>query len=263
VPTAHVDGVFIHYRLDGPESAPPLALCNSLGADLHMWDSVVPALAARYRVLRHDARGHGETAATPGPYSVELLARDLRGLSEELGLHRPHLCGLSLGGMVGLWLGVHAPGSISSLVLCNTAARMARPEVFDQRIVAIREGGLAAVVEPVLVAWFTPRFRADHPAEVLRAREMILSTSPQGYAAACAAVRDFDLRSMLARVSAPTLVVSGSADPATPPAAGRFLAEGIAGARYVELPAAHLSALETGPELASSVAAFLAELSTR
>jgi 3-oxoadipate enol-lactonase len=258
VPIARLGDAAIHYRLDGPAEAPPLVLCNSLGADLHMWDPLVPVLAERHRLLRHDARGHGGSPATPGPYSVELLARDVRALVEALGLGRPHLCGLSLGGMVALWLAADAPGTVASLVLCSTAARMGRPAVYQQRIAQVRAGGVAAVVEAVLSTWFTPGFRAGHPAELARARDMILSTSVEGYAAASAAVRDADLRAALPRVTAPTLVVSGSADVATPPADGRILAAGIAGARYHELPVAHLSALEAGPALAGRIASFLA-----
>jgi 3-oxoadipate enol-lactonase len=258
VPTLRVNGAAIHYRLDGPVDAPPLVLCNSLGADLRMWDRAVPVLAERHRLLRHDARGHGGSGATPGPYSVELLARDVLALAGALELERPHLCGLSLGGMVGLWLAADAPGSIASLVLCNTAARMARPEVYDDRIARVTEGGVESVVEAVLAVWFTPDFRAGRPGEVARAREMILSTSPEGYAAACAAVRDADLRGALPRVTAPTLVVAGTSDTATPPSQGRALAEGISGARYHELPVAHLSALEAGPALARRIVSFLA-----
>jgi 3-oxoadipate enol-lactonase len=258
VGTLRVGDAELHYRLDGQEDAPALVLCNSLGADLRMWDPVVPALAARHRVLRHDARGHGRTPATPGPYTVELLGRDVAALVEGLGLSRPHLCGLSLGGMAALWLAAHAPGAVASLVLCNTAARMARPEGYGERIDRVREGGVEAVVETVLGAWFTPAFRAARPAELARAREMILGTSRQGYAAACAAVRDADLRGALPRVTAPTLVVVGTQDAATPPAAGRALAAGIAGARCLELPTAHLSALEAGPALAGAILSFLA-----
>jgi 3-oxoadipate enol-lactonase len=258
MPVVRVRGAAIQYRLDGPAGAPALVLCNSLGADLRMWDTVVAWLAGRYRVLRHDARGHGGSEATPGPYSVELLARDVLGLLEVLDLRHAHLCGLSLGGMVGMWLAANAPSAIASLVLCNTAARMARPEAYQERIARVRSGGLASVVDGVLSVWFTAGFRAQQNEEVALAREMILASSPEGYVAACAAVRDHDARECLGRIAAPTLVVAGSQDPATTPADGRALAEAIPGARYLELPAAHLSALEVGPTLGERIASFLA-----
>lgn len=257
MPVAHVNGAAIRYQLDGPPGAPSLVLLNSLGSDLRMWNPVMPALDA-YRVLRLDARGHGASPATPGPYSVELLASDALGVIEGLGLRHPHVCGLSLGGMVATWLAAHAPGSIGSLVLCSTAARMARPETYLERMALVRAGGLAPVVEGVLAVWFTARFRAERPEVVALAREMILGCSPEGYAAACAAVAGHDARAWLGRITAPTLVVAGSEDPATTPADGRFLAGGIAGARYLELPVAHLSALEAGPALGERIGSFLA-----
>lgn len=261
MPVAHLNGTSIHYRLDGRAGGPALVLCNSLGSDLSMWDPVLPPLARRFRVLRHDARGHGESPATPGPYSVELLARDVAALLETLQVRRPHLCGLSLGGMVGMWLAAHVPRSLASLVLCNTTARMAHPEAYEQRIAQVRAGGVAAVADAALAIWFSAPFRAKQPGEVARAREMLLSTSAEGYAAACAAVRDHDARAWLSRVTVPALVVSGTHDPVTPPADGHFLAASIPGARYLELPAAHLSALEAGPALGAEIVSFVAGLS--
>ncbi len=258
MPTVQVNGTAIHYRLDGPADAPAVVLCNSLGSDLHMWDPVVPSLTPRWRVIRHDARGHGGSPATPGPYSIELLGRDVLALLGALGVGQPHLCGLSLGGMVGMWLAGNAPGSVASLVLCSTTARMAHPEAYQQRIAQVRAGGVAAVVDAALAIWFTAGFRAERPGEVARAREMILGTSAEGYAASCAAVRDHDARAWLARIAVPTLVVSGREDAVTPPADGRLLAGAIAGARYVELPVAHLSALEDGQALGAEIASFLA-----
>lgn len=257
MPLAHVNGAAIHYQLDGPAGAPALVLLGSLGSDLRMWDRVMPALGG-FRVLRLDARGHGGSPATPGPYSVELLASDALGVLEALGLRRLHVCGLSLGGMVAMWLAAHAPASVASLVLCNTAARMGRPEAYQERMAQVGAGGLASVVEGVLAVWLTARFRAERPEVVALAREMILSCSPEGYAAACAAVRDHDARAWLGRITAPTLVVAGSEDPATTPADGCFLAGAILGARYLELPVAHLSALEAGPALGQQMAGFLA-----
>jgi 3-oxoadipate enol-lactonase len=235
-------------------------LCNSLGADLHMWDPLVPALAARYRVLRHDARGHGASPATPGPYTVELLAQDVAQLVGAAGLVRPHVVGLSLGGMVALRLAADAPGLVASLSLCNTAARMPRPEAYQERIRRVRVDGLPAVVDAALALWFTPRFRDAHPEVVERARAMILGTSAEGYVAACAAVRDADLRGVLSGIGVPTLVVVGTADTATPPTAATFLAETIPGARYLELPVAHLSAMEAGSALAWELLTFLEQL---
>jgi 3-oxoadipate enol-lactonase len=258
MPVADVNGARIHYRVDGPEQAPVLMLCNSLGTDLGMWEPQAPAFAAQYRVLRYDRRGHGGSSATPGPYTIELLGRDALGLLEALGIERAHFCGLSLGGMVGMWLGTHAGARIEKLVLCNTAAQIGSPEPWNARIDAVRKGGMAAIEQGVLARWFTPAFLGEPTPMLGRMRETLLGLAPEGYAACCAAVRDMDQREAIARIAAPTLVVAGTHDAATPPAAGQFIAGRIPGARYVELPAAHISNVEVADRFNAAVLDFLA-----
>lgn len=259
MPIADVNGLRIHHRLEGAPGAPVLVLSSSLGTDLGLWDGQVPALASRYRVLRYDMRGHGASQAPPGPYSVAALARDVLGLLDALGVVRALFCGISLGGMVGQWLGMNAPERVAALVLANTSARLGPPEAWDARIAAVRAGGMESVAGAVLARWFTPGFRDRRPDEVDRVRRMLLATPPEGYAAACAAVRDMDHRASVGRIGAPTLVVSGAADPSTPPAEGRFLAERIPGARHVELDAAHLSNVEAPQAFLDAVLPFLEE----
>lgn len=257
MPFTDLDGIRIHHRLDGPDAAPILVLASSLGTDHRLWEPQLFALAARFRVLRYDARGHGASSVPPGPWDVARLGRDVLGLLDRLGIPEVLFCGLSLGGMVGMWLGVNAPGRIRRLVLANTAARLGPPSAWDARIASVRESGMAAVAEGVLGRWFTPAFRRARPAEVERCREMLVATPPEGYAAACAVVRDMDQRSAIAAIRAPTLVVAGASDQATPPADGRFLAENIPGARYVELDAAHLSNVEAAGPFTDAVVRFL------
>ncbi|HXH02116.1 MAG TPA: 3-oxoadipate enol-lactonase [Candidatus Competibacteraceae bacterium] len=263
MPFIDVDGARIHYRCDGPEEAPVLVLSNSLGTDLAMWDAQIPAFTQRFRVLRYDSRGHGQSAVTPGPYTIERLARDVLGLLDGLGLARIHFCGLSMGGMVGMWLGIHAPQRVARLVLCNTAACIPPAELWNARIEAVHQGGMAAIAEAVIGRWFTPVFRAQAPAVVERVRRTLEATPAEGYVACCAAVRDMDQRAAVARITAPTLVVAGTHDTATPPADGRFLAERIAGARYLELEAAHLSNLEAETRFTEGVLTFLTEQESR
>ncbi|MEO5765457.1 MAG: 3-oxoadipate enol-lactonase [Casimicrobiaceae bacterium] len=258
MPVADATGARLHYRFDGPDDAPVLLLSNSLGTDLRMWDPQMPALAARYRVLRYDSRGHGQSAVTHGPYDVALLARDALGLLDALRIERVMFCGLSLGGMVGQWLGANAPQRIARLALCNTAAHMGAPDAYDARIEAVGKGGMAAVVDAVISRWYTPAFIAGAPAAIAKTREMLLATPAAGYIAACAAVRDMDQRASAGRIGAPTLVITGTHDLATPPTAGRFLSETIAGARYVELSAAHLSNIEAEAQFTRALAEFLA-----
>ena len=246
-------GLRVRYEVSGPDGAPVVVLSHSLGADLSMWDPQVAALEKRLRVLRYDTRGHGGTTLARGPYSLEDLARDVLRLLDTLDVARAHFCGLSMGGMIGMWLGAHAAPRIDRLVLCNTGARIGTAEAWNARIQSVREGGMSVVAASVIERWFTPEFQSTSPEVVAAARTLLENTPPEGYAAACAALRDADERSDLAAIAAPTLVIAGSRDPATPPAEGRALASGIPGARYVELAASHLSNLE-------AEAAFTAEL---
>jgi len=246
-----------HYRIDGPEGAPVVMLSNSLGTSLSMWDPQIAALAATHRVLRYDSRGHGQSEVTGGPYTIEQLARDALHVMNALGIDRARFCGLSMGGMVGQWLGANAPQRFAKLVLCNTAALIAPPEAWNARIDAVRNGGMAAIVDAVLARWFTAGFLAQATDAVAQTRAMLLATSAEGYTASCAAVRDMDLRASAARIAVPTLVIAGTYDVATPAADGRFLADRIKGARYVELAAAHLSNVESAPAFSRALIEFL------
>ena len=259
MPRLSVGNAELEYRLDGPAEAPVLMLSNSLGTALAMWEPQVPALTARFRVLRYDARGHGRSSAPPGPYTIEQMGEDALALLRHVGARRAHFCGLSMGGMVGMWLGVHAPALIDRLVLSNTAARIGPPDNWNARIARVREGGMAAIVEAVLARWFTPAFIDSGAPAVQAARAMLLASSAKGYCAACAAVRDMDQRDDIGRIIAPTLVLAGTRDVVCTPDDHRFLAERIDGARYAELDAPHISNLEQPGAYTRAVLDFLTE----
>jgi len=247
----------MRYALAGPEGAPVVVLSHSLGADLSMWDPQGPALEGAFRVLRYDLRGHGQTTVTPGPCTIAALGGDVLRLLDALDLERVHFCGLSIGGLIGMWLGVHAPERIATLVLSNTAPRIGTAETWNARIEKVRSEGMVAIAPAVVERWFTPEFRERSPEVVASALRTLAATSPEGYVASCAAVRDADERGEIGRVRAPTLVLAGSRDPAITPADGRLLAERIAGAQYVELPASHLSNLEAPERFNAELARFL------
>lgn len=257
MPMLDIGDAQLNYRFDGAEGAPVLVLSNSLGTTLDMWTPQMAAFSQHFRVLRYASRGHGESAATPGPYSIERLGRDVVALLDGLSIERAHFCGLSKGGMVGMWLGVHAGPRLDRLVLCNTAAKIGTAELWNTRIDSVRQGGMAAVADAVVERWFTEGFRSREPAAVARVRQMLLDTPPQGYMACCAAVRDMDQRRDIARISCPTLVVAGTHDGATPPADTRRVAESVPGARYVELDASHLSNIEEAGRFTQEVLGFL------
>jgi len=233
--------VTLHHRLDGDGSAPVLVLSGSLGTTHAMWEPQGPALAERFRVLRYDHPGHGGSA--PGPATIEGIARAVLGLLDELGLDRVAFCGLSLGGMVGMWLGANAPDRVERLVLCCTAPHLPPREFWQERADTVRAQCVGAIADIVVARWFTPRFNAEHPGTVRRYRDMLASTPAEGYARCCEAIRDMDLRPDLGRIGAPTTVVLGAHDPVVPDEGKRALA-GISGARIVELDAAHLANVE-------------------
>lgn len=246
-----------HYELVGPAGAPAIVFSNSLGADLSAWDRQAQALEGRFRVLRYDTRGHGRSSVTRGPYTIAQLGGDVVSLLEALGLRQVHFCGLSLGGMVGMWLGVHAAERVSKLVLCNTAPRIGEAERWNARIESVRTGGMGGLASEVVARWLSTELRARAPQTYAAAQRMLESAPPEGYAACCAAIRDADLSAEVAAIRAPTLVVAGSQDPATPPAEVHLLADAITGAQYVELPASHLSNLEAPEAFTAALTRFL------
>lgn len=257
MPFIDFDNTRFHYRFDGPPDAPVITFSNSLGTNLEMWDPQIPALADRFRVLRYDQRGHGLTAVTPGPYSITQLGRDVLGLLDALEIEEAHFCGLSMGGMTGMWLGVYAGQQIKSLVLCNTAAKIGTPEIWNARIAAVQKGGMPAVTEAVLQRWYTPSFITAAPDQIERTRQMLLRTPAEGYTANIAAIRDMDQRETISRIRKPTLVIAGAKDPVTTPADGRFIVESVPGAQFAQLDAAHLSNIEAAPAFTKTLLNFL------
>ncbi|MFJ4143092.1 3-oxoadipate enol-lactonase [Pseudomonas sp. NPDC089734] len=250
----------LNYLLEGPADAPVLVLSNSLGTDLHMWDTQMPAFTRHFRVLRYDTRGHGRSQVSEGPYSIERNGRDVLALLDALHVDKAYFCGLSMGGLIGQWLAIHAPERLERVVLCNTAAKIGTPEVWNPRIETVLRDGKAAMValrDASIVRWFTPGFAVAEPVTVEAIVSMLSQTSPQGYAANCAAVRDADFRDEIASIKLPVLVVCGTQDEVTTPADGRFLIERIQGAQMIELHAAHLSSVEAGEAFTRPVLAFL------
>jgi 3-oxoadipate enol-lactonase len=232
--------VRLHHRWDGPEDAPVVVFSNSIGTTLELWDPQMPAFASRFRVLRYDQLGHGRSEVPPGPYTVERLARELLDLVGELGVERFSFCGLSLGGAVGMWLGANAPERLDRLALAATSASFGPPTRWEERIHLVRTEGMGAVADGAMGRWFTPAFSGTAPY-----RDQVVSTPPDGYAACCDALADWDFRAELGRIAVPTLAVAGEDDPSTPPGELEEIAAGIPGARLVVVPhAAHLVNVE-------------------
>ena len=249
----------LHAKVDGPTGAPVLVLGSSLGTTGAMWEPQLAALTETFRVVRYDHRGHGESPVPPGPYRVAELAADVLALADRLGVTRFSYAGLSLGGMVGMELAAQAPDRVDRLALLCTSALLGPPEGWTARADTVRQHGTAAVTDAVVSRWFRPDFAAANPELLARYQDMLGSTPPEGYAGCCLAIRDMDLRDRLGAVRAPTLVLAGADDPATPPDHGRAIVEGIGGATLAIIErAAHLANVEQPAEVTRLLVAHLA-----
>ena len=235
----------LHHTVEGPADAPVLVLSNSLGTTLEMWDDQAPALAERFKVVRFDSRGHGRSEVPGGPYAIEELGRDVLALLEDLGLERVHFCGLSMGGMTGMWLAINAPERIDRLALCSTSTHMPPAEDWHERARVVRTEGMRAIADGAIERWFSAQGPQERPEAVARVRQGLLDSPPEGYAASCEAIAAHDLREKVGAISAPTLVIAGDEDPSTPPDHMRFIADRVEGARLVDLERArHLLNVE-------------------
>lgn len=249
------DGCELYYRFDGDEGQPVLVFSNPHGFTHQLWEPQVAALAGRFRVLRYDNRGHGGSAVPAGPYTIERIAQDARELIEGLGLQRVHFCGLSIGGMAGLWLAAHAPHVVGRVVLANTSAYLNPADHLRRRIAAIEQGGMAAVVDDIIERSLSRTFRDSHPAVTDTFRDMVKAVPPAGYIAGGHAVLGMDLRACLSDIRVPALVIAGAHDTSTPVAMGAAIAE-ARGARLEVLESAHLSNIEQAAEFNRLLEAF-------
>jgi 3-oxoadipate enol-lactonase/4-carboxymuconolactone decarboxylase len=256
VPFVIRDGARLYWRSDGDPALPPLLLGSSLGTEHALWAPAIPALVRRFRVLSFDWRGHGASEAPAGEYSIADLAGDALAVADAAGAQRFSYLGVSLGGMVGMWLGIHASDRVAKLVLSNTSAKMSAA-AWAERIARIRARGIEAIVDAVLQRWFTPRYLARADATFASARAAFLAVDAGGYIGCCAAIRDMDLTADLTSIRAPTLVITGARDVATPKEMGAAIAAAVPGARCVEIPAAHIPLPEATGAFAHAVLEFL------
>ena len=235
--------VELNYVLEGQEDAPILVLSNSLGTNLGMWDDQASVLRERFQLLRYDQRGHGASPVPSGPYKIEELGRDALALLDRLEIGRASFCGLSIGGLVGMWLASEAPERVERLVLCCTAPRF-DSDFYDARAHKVRAEGVGSIADTVLERWFTPEFRATRPETVEWAGSMLRGTPTEGYAGCCEVLRDADMRSRLGEIRAPTLVIAGAEDPAATVDQAEEIHDSIAESRLAVVEAAHLANVE-------------------
>ncbi len=255
--TLNVNDVSLAYEFDGNAGRPVLMLPNSLGTSLELWSQQVQAFSGDFSVLRYDLRGQGESSAPAGPYSIDQMGRDAVALIDALNLDRVHFCGISMSGLIGQWLAVHAPHRLLSLILSNTAAKIGSEANWNQRIATVQKDGIEPIVSTVLNGTFTEPFHHEHPETIAKMKSILLANNPEGYAACCAAVRDADLRDVVSAAATPTLVVYGTEDRSTTSAEAGFLLDQIKGSQALELHAAHLSNIEAATAFNAGVLQFL------
>ena len=258
MPFVQANGVRHFYRLDGRDDRPAIIFLHSLGVDHGQWDKQAADLLPNFRVLRCDLRGHGASDASKGDYSIELLGRDVLAIADAVGLAQFAFCGLSLGGMIGQWLGANAGDRLTHLVLANTAAKSANPGAMEERRTKVLKSGMAAVADMVMGRFFTPESVAANLPEVASVRRTLLATNPEGYAGCCAAVRDMDNTGFLAKIQTHTLVIFGDRDLSTPwKGNGDVLGASIPGVQVAGLPTAHLSNIEAPRSFSAALFDFM------
>ena len=261
MPLTDVNQTTLNYSLDGPEGRTVVMFSNSLASNLTMWDIQVPVLVeAGYRVLRYDSRGHGQSGAPEGPYTMEMLTADAVGLMDALGLEKVHFCGLSKGGMVGQMLGTQYAERLITLTLCDTAAHLGPKEIWEERMTAVREQGMASLVDAFIDRWFTKPGQKRMPDEIKKVRTMIAATPIEGFCGCCCAIRDMDQRESIRAISTPTLVMVGEHDPGTPVSAATYIHEQIASSQIKIIDdAAHFINVEQKSVFNEAFLQFLAE----
>ena len=260
MPTVQSDGCPINYEVEGPQNAPVLILSNSIGTSLHMWDDQAPIFSKQFRLVRYDRRGHGKSGAPKGPYTMEMLSRDALAVADAAGAKKFNWCGLSLGGMVGQWLGANAPERLIRLVISNTNFYYADKQAWNDRIKLVTEKGMAALADPMMERWFPPEFRASAQDKVARVRAMFVATPVDGFVGCAHAIREMDFRESNKRISVPTLVMVGAKDIATIPAYGEEMVKQIKGSKLASIPdAGHVANVAQPKIYADTVIRFLTQ----
>ena len=253
-----VDGIRLRCLVEGPENAPAIVFLNSLGTDVRMWDPQVGALRSRFRIVRHDSRGHGASDVPRGPYSIEQLGSDVVSLLDAFEIERVHLCGVSMGGLVAQWLAANHPERVERAIFVSTAVKIGSKDRWDERIRALKAGGMPSIRDMVMERLVTRSFRQRSPDVAKSVEETLVSTPPAGYAASCLAVRDADLTHEVGRIRAPSLIVVGADDVVISQREAQELREHIAGSELVVLDdASHLCNLEQPERFNQAVLAFL------
>ncbi len=251
------NGIEINYQLINNGKPETLVFSNSLGTNFTMWNKQLEAVSEHFNILLSDTRGHGNTDVTEGDYSAELLGNDLLELTKNLGIETFHFCGLSMGGLIGQWLGLNGGNRVQKIVLCNTAAKIGTTDSWNDRISLVQKEGLEPVAAGTPAKWFTDDFIENQKNEVEEIINNFKTNSPQGYASNCAMVRDADFRDELKNIKNPVLIIAGEQDPVTTVEDGKWMQKEIKNSVLITIDARHLSAFEKPTEFNQILLQFL------
>lgn len=252
-----IQNAALNYLFDDFKKEQTVVFSNSLGTDLMMWDKQLKLLGQEFNILRYDTRGHGKSEVTEGDYSIEMLGNDVLDLLDYLKIESVNFCGLSIGGLTGQWLGIHAPERLNKLILCNTAVKIGNKESWNTRIETVQKNGLDSIVSGTQERWFTPEYVTENKAEVASVLATFVQTPLAGYISCCAAVRDADFTDEVSEISAPTLIISGTEDLVTTVKDGDFLMEKIPDSILAALKTAHISNIEKGDDFTKLLIEFI------
>jgi 3-oxoadipate enol-lactonase len=247
----------LNYVFDDFKKEQTIVFSNSLGTDLTMWDKQVELLGKEFNILRYDTRGHGKSEVTEGEYSIEMLGNDVLNLLDCLKIEKVNFCGLSIGGLTGQWLGIHAPERLNKLILCNTAVKIGNAEGWNTRIEIVQKNGLDSIVSGTQERWFTSEFVTENKTEVDSVLAKFVQTPVAGYSSCCAAVRDADFTDEVSKISVPTLIISGTEDLVTTVKDGDFLMEKIPNSILAALKTAHISNIEKADDFTKLLIEFI------
>jgi len=253
---AHINGIDIFYLADGDPHKPAIIFSNSLGTDHSMWDGQLETLRRDFYVIRYDARGHGLSSAPKGPYTIELLAKDALGLLDYLGIDKAFFCGISMGGLIGQWLAVNAPGRIDALVIANTASKIGTELAWNERAALVRKEGLNVIAESAPSRWFTEEFYGENPQAVNELLVNLKNMNPEGYASCCEALASEDLRDGISKIMISTLIIAGTKDPVTTIDDAQSMKAQIQRSQMLEIPASHISNIEAEVEFNHAIKTF-------
>ncbi|WP_171211011.1 3-oxoadipate enol-lactonase [Ruegeria sp. HKCCA5426] len=256
---AEIGDIGIHYRVDGDPNGAPVVFANSLGTDLRLWDATLPHLPPGLRIIRYDKRGHGLSSCPSAPYSMGSLIRDAEALLDFLEIRDCVFVGLSIGGLIAQGLAVKRMDQVRALVLSNTAAKIGTPSIWQDRMNAVRQGGIEALADATMERWFSKPFRAspDH----LLWRNMMVRQPVDGYLGCCAAISGTDFYTPTSGLRLPTLGIAGSEDGSTPPDLVRETIDLIPGSRFeLVRRAGHLPCVEQPVEYAALLQQFMADI---